>query len=158
MVILGSIDSYIHKQALTAALINMVVNPLLAVLINRNVDTVALSGILIDTIITSIVMTWLVAVFSAADINRQLRAGRFKDENLPHPGPILSKLPRRGVLLGTVLFICAVLIMVTLTVTTFFLFGITELSVNRLALFKVIYTGPVAYVVARLAIIRQFGH
>lgn len=157
MVNLSSIDSYIHKRALAAALINMVVNPLLAVLINRNVDTVALSGIVVDTIITSIVMTWLVAVFSVADINRQLRAGRFQDENLPQPGPILSRLPRRGVLLGTVLFICAVLVMMTLTVSMFFLFDITELSVNRMALFKGIYTGPVAYVVAVMAIIRQCG-
>jgi hypothetical protein len=157
MVNLSSIDSYIHKQALAAALINMVVNPLLAFFINRNVDTVALSGIVVDTIITSIVMTWLVAVFSAADINRQLRAGRFKDENLPQPGPILSRLPRRGVLLGTVLFICAVLVMVTLTVSMFFLFDITELPVNRMALFKGIYTGLIAYAVASLAIIRQYG-
>lgn len=157
MVGLSSIDSYIHKQALTAALINMVVNPLLAFLINRNAESVALSGIVIDTVITSIVMTWLVTAFSAADINRQLRAGRFKDENLPQPGPILSRLPRKGVLLGMVLFICAVLIMVTLTVSMFSLFGITELSVDRLALFKAVYTGPVAYVVAHLAIIRQLG-
>lgn len=157
MVSLSSIDSYIHKQALIAALINMVVNPLLVFLINRNAESVALSGILVDTIITSIVMTWLVTVFSAADINRQLRTGRFKDENLPRPGPLLSRLPRRGILLGTVLFICAVLIMITLTVSVFSLLGITELSVDRLALFKVVYTGPVAYIVARLAIIRQLG-
>jgi hypothetical protein len=155
MVSLISIDSYIHKQALAAALINMVVNPLLAFFINRNVNSVALSGIMIDTIITSIVMTWLVAVFSVTDINHQLRAGHFKDQNLPHPGPILSRLPRRGILLGTVLFIFTVLVMMTLTVSISSLFGITELSVERLALFKAIYTGPVAYTVVRLAIIRQ---
>jgi len=155
MVNLSSIDSYIHKQALAAALINMVVNPLLAFFINRSVDSVALSGIIIDTIITSIVMTWLVTVFSAADINRQLRASRFKNENLPHPGPILSRLPRRGVLLGTVLFVFTVLIMMILTISVSSLFGIKELSVERLALFKLIYTGPVAYLVARLAILRQ---
>jgi hypothetical protein len=135
----------------------MVVNPILAFLINRNVESVSLSGIIVDTIITSIVMTWLVTVFSAADINRQLRAGRFKNENLPKSGPVLSRLPRKGRLLGTVLFICTVLLMVTLTVSLFSLLDITELSVYRLALFKVIYTGPVAYVVARLAIIRQLG-
>ena len=135
----------------------MVVNPILAFLINRNAESVSLSGIIVDTIITSIVMTWLVTVFSAADINRQLRAGRFKNENLPKSGPILSRLPRKGRLLGTVLFICTVLLMVTLTVSLFSLLDITELSVYRLALFKVIYTGPVAYVVARLAIIRQLG-
>ena len=133
----------------------MVVNPLLAFFINRSVDSVALSGIIIDTIITSIVMTWLVTVFSAADINRQLRASRFKNENLPHPGPILSRLPRRGVLLGTVLFVFTVLIMMILTISVSSLFGIKELSVERLALFKLIYTGPVAYLVARLAILRQ---
>jgi hypothetical protein len=135
----------------------MVVNPILAFLINRNVENVALSGIIVDTIITSIVMTWLVTVFSAADINRQLRAGRFKNEKLPTPGPALSRLPRKGTLLGAVLFICTVLVMVTLTVSLFSLLDITEFSVDRLALFKVIYTGPVAYVVARLAIIRQLG-
>lgn len=155
MVNLSLIDSYIHKQALTAALINMVVNPLLAFFINRNVDSIALSGIVIDTIITSIVMTWLVTVFSAADINRQLRAGNFKNENLLHPGPILSQLPRQGILLGTVLFIYTVLVIVTLAISLFSLLGITELSVDKFALFKVIYTGPTAYVVARLAIIRQ---
>ncbi|MDD2614571.1 MAG: hypothetical protein PHH67_07180 [Methanosarcina sp.] len=136
----------------------MVVNPILAFLINRNAESVSLSGIIVDTIITSIVMTWLVTVFSAADINRQLlRAGRFKNENLPKSGPVLSRLPRKGTLLGAALFICTVLVMVTLTVSVFYLFGITELSVDRLALFKLIYTGPVAYVVARLAIIRQLG-
>lgn len=155
MVNLSSIDSYIHKQSLAAALINMVVNPLLAFFINRSVDSVALSGIIIDTIITSIVMTWLVTVFSAADINRQLRTSRFKSENLPHPGTILSRLPRRGVLLGTVLFVFAVLIMIILTVSISSLFGIKELSVERLALFKLIYTGPIAYYVARLAMLRQ---
>ncbi len=155
MVNLSSIDSYIHKQALAAALINMVVNPLLAFYINRSVDSVALSGIIIDTIITSIVMTWLVTVFSAADINRQLHAGRFKNENLPHPGPVLSRLPRRGVLLGTVLFIFTVLIMMILTISISSLFGIKELSAEKLALFKLIYTGPVAYFVARMAILRQ---
>lgn len=135
----------------------MVVNPILAFLINRNVESVALSGIIVDTIITSIVMTWLVTVLSAADINRQLLAGRFENENLPKPGPLLSRLPRKGTLLGAVLFIFMVLVMVTLTVSLFSLLGITELSVDKLALFKVIYTGPVAYVVARLAIIRQLG-
>jgi hypothetical protein len=157
MVSLNLIDSYIHKQALAAALINMMVNPLLVFLINGDMDSIALSEIVVDTIITSIVMTWLVTVFSTADINRRLRAGHFKDENLPHPGFVLSRLPRRRVLLGTVLFICSVLIIMTLTVSMFSLFGITELSVDRLALFKVIYTGPVAYIVARLAIIRQLG-
>lgn len=155
MVNLSSIDSYIHKQALVAALINMVINPLLAFYINRNVDSVALSGIIIDTIITSIVMTWLVTVFSAADINRQLHASRFKNENRPHPGPVLSRLPRRGVLLGTVLFIFTVLIMMILTISISSLFGIKELSAEKLALFKLIYTGPVAYFVARMAILRQ---
>lgn len=155
MVRLSPIDSYIRKQALTAALINMLVNPLLAFLLNRNVDSVALSVIVVDTIITSIVMIWLVTVFSAADINRQLRAGRFKDEDLPHPGPILSLLPRQGVLLGLVFFVCTALIMVTLTISLFSLLSITELSVSRLALFKMIYTGPLAYLAARLAIIRQ---
>ncbi len=155
MVGLSSMESYIHKQALTAALINTVINPFLAFILNRNVDSVDLPGIVIDTIITSIVMTWLVTIFSAADVNHQLRIGHFKDEDLPQPGPILSRLPRRGALLGMVLFICTALIMVTLTVSLFSLLGITELSVDRLALFKTIYTGPIAYVVARLAIIRQ---
>lgn len=155
MVGLSSIDSYIRKQALTAALINMVVNPLLIFLLNSNADSVALPGIVIDTIITSIVMTWLVTIFSAADVNRQLRTGHFKDENLPRPGPILSRLPKRGVLLGMILFVCTALILTTLTVYLFSLIGITELSVSRLALFKAVYTGPVAYITARLAIIRQ---
>ncbi len=155
MVRLSAINSYIHKQALLAALINMAVNPLLAFLLNHNVDSVALSGIVIDTIITSILMTWLVTIFSAADVNRQLRAGHFKDEDLPHPGSILSRFPKRGVLMGMVLFVCTALVMVTVTFSIFSLFGITELSVGKLALFKVVYTGPVAYVIARLAIIRQ---
>ncbi len=152
---LSSINSYIHKQALMAALINIVVNPLLAFLLNHNVDSVALSVIVIDTIITSILMTWLVTIFSVADVNRQLRAGHFKDEDLPHPGWILSLFPKQGALLGMVLFVCTALFMVAFTVSMFSLFGITELSVDKLALFKAVYTGPVAYVTARLAIIRQ---
>lgn len=155
MVNLSSISSYIHKQALTAALVNMVVNPFLVFSINSSVESVALSGVIIDTIITSIVMTWLVTVFSVADINRQLRSSRFKNENLPSPGPMLSLLPRQGILLGTVLLIFTVLIMVILTVSISYLFDIKEFSVERLALFKMIYTGPAAYFVARVAILRQ---
>jgi hypothetical protein len=45
--------------------------------------------------------------------------------------------------------------MVTLIVSLFSLFGITELHVDKLALFKAIYAGPIAYVVALLAMIRQ---
>jgi hypothetical protein len=155
VVSLSSIGSYIRKKALAAGLINMILNPLLVFLLNREINKVALPGILIDTIITSIVMTWLVAVFSAADVNRQLRAGNFKDENLPQPGPILSRLPKRGALLGIILSVCTVLIMGSLTVFLFSLLRIAELSVSELALFKILYTGPDAYVVSRLSIIRQ---
>jgi hypothetical protein len=96
VVSLSSIGSYIRKKALAAGLINMILNPLLVFLLNREINKVALPGILIDTIITSIVMTWLVAVFSAADVNRQLRAGNFKDENLPQPGPYYHGCRKEG--------------------------------------------------------------
>lgn len=136
MVGLSSTESYIHKQALVAALINMMVNPLLAFLLNRNVESVALPDILIDMIITLILITWLVTSFSVSDVNRQIRAGDFKGDDLPRPGPILLRLPKRGALLVMVLFVCTALVMVTLTVSLSSLFGITELSVDRLALFK----------------------
>lgn len=100
-------------------------------------------------------MVWLVSIFSAADVNHQIRAGHFKGDDLSQMGPILSRLPRRGELLGMVLFIFVALIMVNLTVLMFSLFGIKELSVVRLALYKAIYTGPIAYFISYLAIIRQ---
>jgi hypothetical protein len=155
MMNLSSIDSYIHKQALATALITMMINSLLIFFNHRNVDIIDLPEIVIGTIITSVIMTWLVTIFSVAGVNRQLRAGHFKDDDLPQPGPILSRLPKQGVLLGIVLFVCAALIMGILTISLSFLFSITELSVNRFALFTAIYTIPITYIAARLAIIRQ---
>jgi hypothetical protein len=155
MVNLSSIDSYIHKQALATALITMMINSLLIFFNHRNVDIINLLEIVVGTIITSVIMTWLVTIFSVAGINHQLHAGHFKDEDLPQPGPILSRLLKQGVLLGIALFVCAALIMGVLTVSLSSLFKITELSVSRFVLFTAIYTFPVAYVAARLAIIRQ---
>ena len=97
-----------------------------------------------------------VTIFSTADINRQLRTGYFKYKNLLHRRiDTVVVAEARDYYLVRVLFICTVLIMMTLSVSMFFLFGIIELSVERLALFKVICTGSDTYSVAHLAILRQ---
>jgi hypothetical protein len=114
-----------------------------------------LTNILTDTLITSFLTTLIVTIVSTNSIKRELHAGHYKENEKLSPGPLLSRLPKNGVLLGLILFLCVALILVILTISLLYLFNITNLTRESLILLMIIYSGPVAFIVARLAIIRQ---
>ncbi len=73
-----TINSYIRKQGIICAVANVVINPALAWLTNRQMDFMPLSGggsIVVDTAVTCIVLSLLVALFTASGLGRDLHAG-----------------------------------------------------------------------------------
>jgi len=153
------IKSYIRSAGLGAAVPNMVINPALAWLTNRQMKFVPLIGddsMVVDTAITSVILTLIVTLFIASGTRRDIDAGRITDsEGFPRSGGLLSRLPRQGWALGLIIGVGAALIIVPVTFGLFRLFGVAGLPFAGFALFKAVYTPLLAFVVARWVILRQ---
>lgn len=154
-----SVDSFIRVQGITAAIINIVVNPLLAWLVNRKMEFVPLFGnscIVADTIITSLVLSVLVALFSAAGIRGYLKAeGSEAAGVIPCAGRLLSLLPEKAWAAGLVIGVCAILVLLPVTIGVFHLSGITGFPFIGFALYKAVYTGLLAYIATYCVMFRQ---
>lgn len=156
-----TLQAYIRTQAGITAAANAVINPLLAWLGNRSMDVVALRGgnsILLDTAITSVVLTLLVTLFVASGVRRDLSAGRLKDsERVTRPRRLLARLPRRAWALGLSLGFRVALILTPVTFAIFTMLGLSGLSFPAFALFKLVYTAALGFVVARWVILREMS-
>ncbi len=151
------LNAYIRTQGTICAVINMVVNPALAWLSNREKEFVPLwGGMIIDTALTSLVLTLLVSLFTSAGVRRELKAGRLSaSEPIPFAAPLLRRLPGGAWALGLTLGFGA---MLTLPVLVIGLFGVLQfsgLSFAAFAVLKAVYTGLLAYAVTRCVILRQ---
>src|SRR5215472_8746511 len=74
-----TIGSFIHAQGVACAVINAVLNPAIAWLVNQRMAFVPLSGdnsIVVDTVKTCIVMSLLVSLFVTPAAQREFRAGQ----------------------------------------------------------------------------------
>ncbi len=153
-----SISAYIRSQGIGAAVPNLVINPAIAWAMKRRMELVPLTGdnsVLVDTAITSVVLTLIVTMFVASATRRDVEAGRVTaPESFTGPG-LLSMLPRRGWALGLTLGIGAAVVLTSLTFGVFRLIGLTELPFLGFALFKAVYTPLLAFIVACLAVLRQ---
>ena len=153
------VDSYIRTQGMTCAVINAVLNPVVAWLGNRQMDFMPLWGrnsIVVDTAVTSIVLSLLVALFVTAGVYRDLKAGRVGGTNgFSWKGRLLSRLPSQAWALGLMFGFSIAIVLTPLTLGLFHLIGITGLSFAAFALFKTVYTGLLAFVVTRWVILRQ---
>lgn len=154
-----AIRSYIRSQAIGAAVGNMVINPALAWLINRQVAFVPLTGdnsMIIDTAITCVVMTLIVTLLIARGTRRELEAGRIAQSANSTPGQgVLSLLPHAGWALGLTLGLGAAVVIAPLTFGVFRLLGVTGLSLGGFAVFKAVWTPLVAVIVVRWVVLRQ---
>jgi uncharacterized membrane protein YhdT len=113
-------------------------------------------SVIVDTAITSFVLTLIVTLFIASGTRRDIEAGRITDsEGFPRAGSLLSWLPRQGWALGLVIGVIAALIITPITYGPFSLFGATGLPFAGFALFKAVYTPLLAFVVARWVVLRQ---
>ena len=153
------VDSYIRTQGISCAVINMVINPVLAWLGNRQMDFTPLSGgnsIVVDTAVTSIVLSLLVALFIASGVRRDLHAGRLETtEGSLRAGGLLSHLPKQAWALGLLLGLGMACVLTPLTLWLFHALGFSGLPFGWFALFKAIYTPVIGYVLTRWVILRQ---
>jgi hypothetical protein len=158
-----SVKSYIRTQGINAAIINAVLNPVLnpvlAWLGNRKMEFMPLSGghsIVIDTAVTSVLLSLLVALFVTSGVHRDLKAGRVTATNgFSRKGRLLSRLPSQAWALGLILGFGIAIVLAPLTLAVFHLLGIPGLSFAGFALFKAVYTALLAFVVTRWVIFRQ---
>jgi len=154
-----SVSEYARTQGLIAALINAVLNPVLAWVSNRDMEFMTLSGnrsIIMDTAITSLVVSLLVALFVTWGVRRDLKAGRLTLTNaFSWKKHLLSCLPTQAWALGLMLGFGIAFVVILLTLALFHLIGISGFSFAAFALFKAAYTGLLAFVVTRWVILRQ---
>jgi len=156
---LQSVKIYIRTQGITAAIINAVLNPVLAWLVNRKMEFIPLSGghsIVTDTAVTSVLLSLLVALFVTSGVHRDLKAGRVTaTSGFSRKGRLLSRLPSQAWALGLVIGFGIAFVLIPLTLGLFHLIGVTGLSFVGFALFKAVYTGLLGFVVTRWVILRQ---
>jgi hypothetical protein len=154
-----SVSEYARTQGLNAALINAVLNPVLAWVSNRDMEFMTLSGsrsIVVDTAITSVVVSLLVALFVTWGVRRELKAGQLTaTEEFYRKGRLLSCLPSQAWALGLMLGFGIAFVLILLMLALFRSIGISGFSFATFALFKAAYTGLLAFVVARWVIFRQ---
>jgi hypothetical protein len=153
------VNAYIRSQGIACAVINMVLNPVIAWLGNRQMDFMPLAGggsIVVDTAITSIVLSLLVALFTAAGVRRELQAGRLSvTKGSPRAGLLLSHLPKKAWALGLLLGLGVALVFTPFTFGLFSFLGFSGLPFLGFALFKAVYTPLLGFVVTRWVILRQ---
>jgi hypothetical protein len=156
---LQPVDSYIRTQGIICAAINMVLNPVVAWLLNRQMDFTPLAGggsIVVDTAITSIVLSLLVALFTASGVRKALQTGQIQiTEGSPRAGRLLLHLPKKAWALGLLLGLSLACVLAPLTFGLFHALGYSGLHFAGFALFKAIYTPLLGFVVTRWVILRQ---
>jgi hypothetical protein len=153
------VEGFIRNTGVTAGIFNFVLNPLFAWLGNMAMADVPLTGVAVDTAITCILMSFLVALFISAGTRRALEAGILEAAEHPRTrtGRLLRHLPDRPWKLGLVLGLVAAAVVTPCLVGLFSVFGVTSLSFFAFALLKAVYTPFLAYAVARLVILRQLA-
>jgi hypothetical protein len=141
-----AVSSYLRTQALGAGLINLVVNPAIDWLASRHKapqPVWGLDGLVVNFVITSLILATLVGAFAAWGVRREGRAGRLAVR--PTPRGWLA-----GLALGAVSAVATVVAAWVLHAV-----GVTTLSLVPLLLVKGLYSGTLAFLVARWVISRS---
>src|SRR5262249_7200355 len=156
----SSAAAYIRVQASVAAMVNVVINPAIDWLSSRHKAAQPVwgaDGLVTNFVVTSLILSLLVAVFTGYGVRREVRAGRIA----LHDGSVsaprwLNRLTARPWLLGLMFGAAGS----ALTVVSFWLlhsFGVSTLSLGWLMVIKAAYCGVLAFVVARWVILRQLA-
>lgn len=147
--------SYIQTQATSSAIINMIVNPAMSWLGNRDMQVTPLTGVAMDMTITCLVMSTLIALFITLGLKRALKSGNIKANYAASSAGVLSRLPRSWWVLGLTLGLGFAIVLVPLSLGLLTLFGLSELPFWGLVILKILYPGTVAFVVTKWVILRQ---
>jgi hypothetical protein len=153
------VASYIRTQGMICAVINVVLNPVVVWLGYRQLDFVPLWGrnsIVVDTAVTSVILSLLVTLFTTLGVRRALQTGRVRaTDGFPWRGGLLSHLPGQTWSLGLLLGLGIAFVLTPLTFGLFQALGYSGLPLAWFALFKAMYTGPLGFALTRLVILRQ---
>jgi hypothetical protein len=156
------VRSYIHAQAVACAVINAVLNPAIAWLGNRRMAFVPLSGgnsFIVDTAVTSIVLSLLVSLFVTPAAHREFRAGRLTgSDTVFWESGVLAHLPSKAWSFGLLMGVVAAAVITPLMFGMFRVLGSAGLSFAGFVILKAVYTGALGFVVTRWVILRQMLH
>jgi len=154
--------SYIHAQGVNCAVINAVLNPAIAWLGNRRMEFVPLSGdnsIIVDTAVTSIVLSLLVSLFVTPAAHREFRAGRLTgSDTVFWESSLLAYLPSKAWSFGLLIGVVAAAVITPLMFATFRVLGSAGLSFAGFIILKAVYTAALGFAVTRWVILRQMLH
>ena len=144
---------------MTCALINIILNPVVAWLGNRQMGFMPLWGgnsIVFDTAVTSIVLSLLVTLFTTSGVRQALLAGRIKTtDGFPRTGYLLSRLPKQAWSLGLLLGLGIACVLAPLIFGLLNTLGFSGLPFAGFAFLKAMYTGTLGFVVTRWVVLRQ---
>lgn len=139
--------AYVRTQSVAAAVVNVVLNPLIEWVLNRGKGFQPFwgsDGVAVNMAVTSVILSVLVALFAARGVHHELAAGRINQ--LPASRG-LSWLPRRSGRLGLVLGVGAA---VSVTVVFWLLdfAGLAGIPFWGLLVLKAGYCGALGYLVS----------
>lgn len=150
------VENFIRKAGLIAGCCNIVLNSLFSWLGNLSMADVPLGSAAVDTVITSMIMSLLMALFISVDTRRALKAGTIALSVPAHgSGRLLRRLPARPWKLGLLLGLAVAVVLTSCIMGVFFLFGVTALSFFAFLSIKVVYSMLLGYAVVRWVILRQ---
>jgi hypothetical protein len=157
-----SVRSYIRAQGVACAVINAMLNPAITWLGNRRMAFVPLSGdnsIIVDTAVTSIVLSLLVSLFVTPAARREFRAGRLTGtDTVFGESGVLANLPSKAWSFGLLMGVVAAAVITPLMFATFRVLGSAGLSFAGFAILKAVYTAALGFAVTRWVIVRQMLH
>jgi hypothetical protein len=152
----GRPAAYVRNQAVAAALVNAILNPLIEWVANRDRGFQPFwgsDGVVVNMAVTSIILSVLVALFAARGARHELVTGRIA----PVPASRgLSWLPRRAGWLGLLLGAGAA-VLVAIAFWLLDAAGVSGLSFGALLIVKAGYCGVLGFAVARWTIMRLLG-
>ena len=155
-----AVGAYVRVQATVAGLVNAGLNPLLEWLLNREKGFQPLwgsAGAVVNLVVTSMILSVLVALFAARGVRHELAAGRLRaDGGSSRIRRPLLRLPRRGWLAGLVLGAAAAAVVVAVC-WLLDLLGVSGLTLNQMIVVKAVYCGLLGFAVARWIILRQLA-
>ena len=151
-----SLRSYVRAQGAVCAVLNAVLNPAIAWIGNRQMAFVPLSGLVIDTIITCIVLSLLVSLFVTPATQREFRAGRLTGSDTDFVGRgVLAHFPKKAWSLGLLIGIVAAIVIAPLMFAAFRMLGSRGLPFLGFIILKILYTAALGFAVTRWVILRQ---